>query len=586
VEIWKIMAQLKNTNIDDTLGLNLPVGTTAQRPASPAAGMIRYNTTLNDTEYYDGITWRSISDTGVEATGGTIIDTEIGGVAYRIHEFRNTGSSTFTVSKGGEVEYLVVAGGGDGSHTNVSSATIAGGGGGGGGVRIGFLTVNPEQSITVTVGAGGQDSVFGSITSTRGGAGANFGNGLPGGSGGGASSWENSNANGFAQWVGGAGNTPATTPSQGNNGGAGYWQNTPGGPERSGGGGGAGSPGQPGIFTNAGNGGAGIACDITGTLTFYGGGGGGCCRGAPLIDGLGGLGGGGNGKSFGSTRLGSGAANTGGGGGGFAAGGTSDQGGGGFGGSGIVVIRYRRNASTTTSPSEVRRSTLPYVHISDIRTNIVRDRLGLELDAANPLSYPGTGTTWFDVSGNGRNFTGNASFIDNLNGARSGAAWTCAAGSVANLLNTDFHSIFFTMRLNTAAGNTTGTTGNFDKLFEHAPAGTDRTPGIWRSPNSRSLHWRYDAANSGFDTVALPLNNWVVVGVTKNGSVGRFYINAVEVNTATLTFPKFAGNNAIILFPAYPADIANITNVLIYDRVLTPSEIQRNYNALRGRYGI
>lgn len=37
--------------------LTLPRGTTAQRPASPTAGMIRYNTTTNIGEYYDGTQW-------------------------------------------------------------------------------------------------------------------------------------------------------------------------------------------------------------------------------------------------------------------------------------------------------------------------------------------------------------------------------------------------------------------------------------------------------------------------------------------------------------------------------------------------
>ena len=40
------MATLKNTIIDDTGYIQLPVGTTAQRPVSPVAGMVRFNTTL------------------------------------------------------------------------------------------------------------------------------------------------------------------------------------------------------------------------------------------------------------------------------------------------------------------------------------------------------------------------------------------------------------------------------------------------------------------------------------------------------------------------------------------------------------
>jgi hypothetical protein len=35
--------------------------------------------------------------------------------------------------------------------------------------------------------------------------------------------------------------------------------------------------------------------------------------------------------------------------------------------------------------------------------SVVRDGLVLHLDAANIKSYPGTGTTWYDLSGNGNN---------------------------------------------------------------------------------------------------------------------------------------------------------------------------------------
>ena len=36
-----------------------PVGTTAQRP-TPAAGMLRFNSTTNTLEYYNGSAWVSI----------------------------------------------------------------------------------------------------------------------------------------------------------------------------------------------------------------------------------------------------------------------------------------------------------------------------------------------------------------------------------------------------------------------------------------------------------------------------------------------------------------------------------------------
>lgn len=39
------------------------------------------------------------------------------------------------------------------------------------------------------------------------------------------------------------------------------------------------------------------------------------------------------------------------------------------------------------------------------KQGIVTDGLKLWLDASNPVSYPGSGTTWYDLSGNGNNGT-------------------------------------------------------------------------------------------------------------------------------------------------------------------------------------
>lgn len=55
--------------IDATLGITqtltgaetIPVGTTAQRPATPIVGMKRFNSTLLALEVYNGITWISIN---------------------------------------------------------------------------------------------------------------------------------------------------------------------------------------------------------------------------------------------------------------------------------------------------------------------------------------------------------------------------------------------------------------------------------------------------------------------------------------------------------------------------------------------
>jgi hypothetical protein len=51
------MATLKNSIIDDTGYVQLPVGTTTQRPGSPSIGDLRFNSSLNLAECWNGSSW-------------------------------------------------------------------------------------------------------------------------------------------------------------------------------------------------------------------------------------------------------------------------------------------------------------------------------------------------------------------------------------------------------------------------------------------------------------------------------------------------------------------------------------------------
>jgi len=285
----------------------LPVGTTAQRPSSAANGMIRFNSTDNNFEYYDGTRWRQPAD-----------------APYNI-------------------EYLVVAGGASGGEGH-------GGGGGAGGYLDSTLYVAPLTAYTVTIGAGGaqkatganangnsgNNSVFASATATAGGYGGGYSQGGgSGGSGGGAGGYGN---------PGGSG-----TSGQGNSGG-----NSSGVVNGTGGGGGGataagnvGTTGSP--YGQGGAGGAGINWKSLGT--FYAGGGGAGSDNA-RAGGLGGssIGGQGAGNQGDATA---GTVNRGAGGGGGGAGGSGSFRYGAAGGSGIVIIRYlgaqRGTGGTVTS---------------------------------------------------------------------------------------------------------------------------------------------------------------------------------------------------------------------------------------------
>ena len=230
----------------------LPAGTTAQRPGSPAFGMIRANTTTGLPEWYDSDAseWKPFNV----------------GITYA-------------------VDYLVVAGGGSGNSGYINDVNAKGGGGGAGGMLTGTTTLSKGATYSVVVGAGGayvfledtspggSDSAFGAdVTAVGGGGGGKQSRaGGNGGSGGGCG------YNGTA--IFGLGTT-----GQGNNGGPGDMTSAGGGGGKGGAGGtptaGVGSAssisGSSVTYATGGSGGSGASGNgVAGTANTGNGGGGG-----------------------------------------------------------------------------------------------------------------------------------------------------------------------------------------------------------------------------------------------------------------------------------------------------------------------
>jgi hypothetical protein len=223
---------------------------------------------------------------------------------------------------------------------------------------------------------------------------------------------------------------------------------------------------------------------------------------------------------------------------------------------------------------------------------IVRDGLILALDAGDINSYPRSGTTWNDVSGNGYVSTGG-----NFEISAGGQEYALFSGTTATIgtsaiLNTDYHSIFMIIRFKEVSGNN-GVNGSWSKFFGYTPSGTDRSPGVWRYPSDRIIHWRYDPSNSGCDFLdtngtggQFALNRDYFIGVTKNGSVGIPYVNGLQVpiySGGSVAFPKASGNAPLYFFEGYQAGMMEIRNCLIYNRGITSNEVFQNYNIIKSR---
>jgi hypothetical protein len=295
-----------------TAAITLPVGTTAQRPG-PSTGMIRFNSSCTELEYYNGNNWLFFTAT--------------------------------PESQGYYADVLVIGGGGGGGGAEASNGYGGGGAGGGaGGYMSGRIFINYTNcGYPISIGAGGAggannpQSTGSGCNGTMGIASCALGLiAIGGGFGGGDETGTNAGNGGSGGGQGGdnTGTQGCGTLGQGC---AGGYANTRNG----GGGGGASTTGCHG-YGGTGAGGQGRAW-YNGT-TYAGGGGGG--NGAAVnTTTCGGTGGGGNGSATDGTSgnqvaggtATAGTANTGGGGGGGAAGRAQ---GGQNGGSGIVIVRY------------------------------------------------------------------------------------------------------------------------------------------------------------------------------------------------------------------------------------------------------
>lgn len=290
-----------------TGAITMPSGTTAQRPASPAVGMQRINTTTWVLEVYNGASWITIPST------------------------LNTPS----------IDYLVVAGGG-------GNGVGFGAGGGAGGLLSGSTTITVGTTYSVVIGLGGITNGA-NTTGSSGGNSTALGLTAIGGGGGGHSSGPAGGSGGS----GGGGSQPNIAGGAGTSG-QGFAGGTGDGGNAAGGGGGAGAVGSAPIATVGGSGGIGAVTTlitttqatanaigaVVGSSVYFAGGGSGNGTGGSAA------------ASSGGTAAGQGgAANTGAGGGGD---------GGIGGGSGCVLLSVPTvyySGTTTGSPTVITNGT-------------------------------------------------------------------------------------------------------------------------------------------------------------------------------------------------------------------------------------
>jgi type II secretory pathway pseudopilin PulG len=217
---------------------------------------------------------------------------------------------------------------------------------------------------------------------------------------------------------------------------------------------------------------------------------------------------------------------------------------------------------------------------------IVTDGLIMYLDAASKKSYPGTGSTWTDISNNRNNGTliNNPTFSSNNNGIlQFNGINQYVTSVITNTPFTQLTFIAFFYRI------TTGASGA-GIVFNREGGGNVTGMNICY-PNSNNLgyHWNDDSGTYLYDSgLSVPLNVWSYCALSVNSTSALFCVNGNFINRiySHASTNIGAGLQIGADVPTNRYYQSNFASTYLYNRALTISEIAQNYNAIKGRFNL
>ena len=207
---------------------------------------------------------------------------------------------------------------------------------------------------------------------------------------------------------------------------------------------------------------------------------------------------------------------------------------------------------------------------------IITDGLVLALDAANKKSYPGSGTTWNDLSGN--NNTGtltNGPTFDSSNNGSIDFDGTDDFVECSKISSTNFtNSVWMKVDSKDINGIISWTVGNVRRelLFIY---------GDITIVYGSSKYRRGPVISNGV---------WTNVAATYDGTTPLIYVNGVSQTLGSQLSAGGGGSNKCYIGRSafatpYYFD-GKMANVKIYNRALTSTEVLQNYNSTKDRFGL
>ena len=210
---------------------------------------------------------------------------------------------------------------------------------------------------------------------------------------------------------------------------------------------------------------------------------------------------------------------------------------------------------------------------------IVTDGLVLCLDAANPKSYPGSGTTWTDLSGNGNHGT----LVDGVGYSSSnlGSLTFDGVDDSVNVINPGISQTFSVL----SWINCTNVSSSNNIVSKNGPYFMRIVSSKLRFNVLTDTGWLFQVGNA-----TLSNNLWYHLAMVYDSFTWKGYINS-NLDFSVSKTGSISSNAALYIgyTPAVGEQAGfngNIAQVSIYNKALTAQEISQNFNATRGRYSI
>ncbi len=222
--------------------------------------------------------------------------------------------------------------------------------------------------------------------------------------------------------------------------------------------------------------------------------------------------------------------------------------------------------------------------------NIVTDGLVLHVDAASSRSYPGSGTTWTDLSptkNNGTLINGTG-----FNTSNFGSLVFDGTNDYVNFPHTSAYNmssltVLVWIKLDSPY------TSTFRNII--SKSGTDRDWNLYTYSSSNNGNINYfhlsTARASGYPSTAfisgnLSLNTWHQVGFSMSSSSFFYVLNGKKLQIDTSVSFSNANNSYPIRIGSDGSNYTNgnIANTTVYNKQLSANEILQNYNAIKKRF--